>query len=126
MNRLCTLLPSEFLAPGRSLLLAKFSKEGDRLPDGFGFGGEAQEDLLEGVFVEDLAELGVVGGALLEAEEEVDFGAGGRHVGLDEEGLESDEVGDEVDHEGSSRLGKGLLGSLKPELGILQVLIASR
>lgn len=69
-------------------------------------------------------------GSLLETQEPVDLGRSCGHEGLDKEGLESNEVGDNVEHQlGSkylSELPSGLAVVVLPELGILEILVASR
>ena len=103
------LLALEPLAPDRGLLLSEGGEERDGLLDSLGLAGQAEEDLLEDALIEGLSELLVVRSAFLEAEEEVDLGAGGGHVGLDQEGLEANEVGDHVEDELGSKLVDGYL-----------------
>ena len=79
------LLPAETFAPLGCLFFREFLEEGDGLSDGFGFRCQAQEYLSEVAIVQYFSKLGVVVGAFFEAEQEVDFGAGGGHVGFDEE-----------------------------------------
>jgi hypothetical protein len=99
-NCLHFLLSPETLSPLCHLLLAEGSKQRHGLADLLRFLGQTQEYLEETLFVlVDETSKGIVTRrAFLKAEKEVDFGTAGGHERFHQEGLEADEVSDDVHH----------------------------
>lgn len=89
-------LSSKPFPPQCSLLLRKLGEKRDGLFDSLRLGSQSQENILEDSLIDHSSQLCIMLCALFQAQEEVDLGSSGRHVRLDEEGLEPDEIGNHV------------------------------